>query len=189
MAKITLEEQPDFALLPKDSIVHLKVTEVVIREVDGRNGKWEKLEFTFEITGIQVTGDGSPVESYQSVVGSKIWGSVPFRLTDSAENKLRLWSEALLNMPMGVGFELDTDYFVGRTVRGLTGLYPKRAINPATGQPFMGHQIDSLLPMGNAGAQAPQAAPQQQTPAGLPQAQPQAVGAGWGGPQPEDPPF
>lgn len=145
MAKITMEEAKDFALLPKDSIVNLKITEAVIKEVQGQRGPWEKLEITFEILGIQATGDGSDPAQYQSVIGSKIWGSIPFRLNDSAENKLRIWSEAILGMELGIGFELDTDYFVGRQVRGLTGQYDKRN-RDAQGNPFKGHQIDSLLP-------------------------------------------
>lgn len=151
MAKITVEEQKDLTLLPPDSILHLKVDELTIREVDGRHGKWEKLEFKFKILGIQAVGDGSQAESYEDCIASPIWGSVPFKLTDSAENKLRQWCEAILGIELGVGYELDTDLLLNRECRGITSQYPKRAINPATNKPFMGHQVDSLLPQGNQG--------------------------------------
>lgn len=203
MAKITMEEAKEFALLPVDSIVNLKVTEAVIREVNSGRNPWEKLEITFEILSIQATGDGSPIENYQAAIGSKIWGSVPFKLTDSAENKLRLWTEAILGMELGLGFELDTEYFIGRTVRGITGQYDKRN-KDATGRPFKGHQVDSLL-AATPSAPAPQApnyaaAPTSPAPVGQvaqqtvtqPMTQPMTQvaggsnGVGW---QPEDPPF
>lgn len=148
MAKIILEEQPDYPTLPDDSIVFLKVDEVVDKEIQGRSGTWTKLEFKFKILGIQVVGDGSPLECYDSLIGEHIYGSVPFRLTDSPENKLRIWAEALLDMDLGVGFELDTDYFKGRDVRGITSTYEKRAINPSTGKPFRAHQVATLLKKG-----------------------------------------
>lgn len=158
MAKITMEEAKDLALLPKDSIVNLQVTEAVIKEINGQYGPWEKLQLTFKVLGIQATGDGSPVEDYAAVIDSKIWGSIPFKLNDSAENKLRIWTEAILGMDLGIGFELDTDYFVGRQVRGITNQYEKRN-RDAQGNPFKGHQIDSLLPAGAPVAQAPVAQP------------------------------
>lgn len=189
MAKITVQEQKDLTVLPIDSIVHLKVDELKIREVDGRHGKWEKLEFKFKILGIQATGDGSPVDQYEDAIASPIWGSVPYRLTDSAENKLRQWAEAILGIEMGVGFELDTDLLLGRECRGITSQYDKRA-KDAQGNPIKAHQVDSLLPRGN----LPQAAshspsqpsvqdpwapqPQQQPP------QPALPQQGW-----DDPPF
>lgn len=186
MAKIVVEEQKDFALLPVDSILHLKVDELEVKEVDGRNGKWEKLEITFKVLGIQAIGDGTPIADYEEqIIGSKIWGSVPFRLTDSAENKLRIWSEAILGVEMGVGFELDTDLFVGREVRGLTSQYEKRD-RDAKGNPIKRHQINSLLPKANnpvvgQGVQPqqqyaqpdPWASVQQQAPANDPWGQPQ----------------
>ena len=158
MAKIILEEQPEFAVLPAESILHLKVEEVSVKDVDGRNGSWQKLEFKFKILGIQAIGDGGQPEDYESLITQHIWGSVPFRLTDSAENKLRLWAESILQMELGVGFELDTELFLRREVRGITSTYNKRATDPRTGQPFKAHQVESLLPKGG----SPQA--QQQNP-------------------------
>lgn len=197
MARITLEEQPEYALLPVDSILHLKVDECTVKDVQGRNGDWQKLEFKFKILGIQATGDGSPVENYDSLIGGPIWGSVPFRLTDSPENRLRQWAEAIFGMELGLGFELDTDNFVRREVRGLTSQYEKRNKDPRTGLPFKAHQIESLLAMG--GAQPAQAAPAQnpwasapQQPAQQPVQQPVQNWAGSGVPAGgswEDPPF
>lgn len=163
MAKITVEEQKDLTLLPTDSIIHLKVDEIDVKEIDGRHGKWEKLEFKFKVLGIQAVGDGSSPEAYEDLIAGPIWGSVPFRLTDSPENKLRQWAEAILGMELGVGYELDTDLFLNRECRGITTQYDKRS-KDAQGNPFKGHQVDSLLPKQGYAQQAPTqqyAAPQQ----------------------------
>lgn len=170
MAKLVVEESKDFPTLPADSILFLKVEETKVKDVTGQNNSsWQKLEFKFKIMGIQAAGDNGPVERFENLIGTPIWGSVPFRLTDNPENKLRLWAEAILNMPLGVGFELDTDYLEGRQVRGVTSVYDKRNINPQTGKPFQNHQVSALLPIGD-GPQAqaqptPQPTPQPAQPA------------------------
>lgn len=146
MAKIILEEQPDFATLPPDSILELLVEEASVRTIEGRNGPWQKVECKFKILGIQATGDGSPVENYDSLVTQSIWGSVPFRLTDSPENKLRQWAEAILQVELGLGFELDTDMFERRQCRGVTSQYDAKTKDPSTGLPFKRHQVEFLLP-------------------------------------------
>lgn len=149
MAKIKLEEQPEFLVFPEDSILVLKIDEVSVQDMQGSNGPWQKLNFTFKILECQAMGDGSPVANADSAIGSKIWGNVPFKLTDSPENKLRQWAEAIFGMELGVGFELDTDLFEGKTVRGVTNQYDKKANNPATGRPFRAHSVNSLLPYGS----------------------------------------
>lgn len=176
MAKIVLEEQPEFTTFPVDSILELKVDECNVKTVDGRNGPWQKVEFKFKILGIQAIGDGSPIENYDAMITQHIWGSVPFRLTDSAENKLRQFAEAILGMELGVGFELDTDMFVNRQCRGLTSQYEKKV----AGQPSIWrHQVEALLPktggFGTPAAAAPAAtggdpwaAPKQPAPVGAP---------------------
>lgn len=188
MARITVEEQKDFSVLPADSIVHLKVDELEVREVDGRFGPWQKLEFKFKILGIQSVGDGGNPSEYDDLIAGPIWGSVPFKLTDSQENQLRLWAEAILGIELGVGFELDTDNFLNREVRGVTSQYTRKK----TGNPA--HQIESLLPKANSPAaqsnnpwasQATQATPAQSAAnpfASSPSAQ---AGQAWE----EEPPF
>lgn len=189
MARITLEEQVEYPLLPEDSILDLKIMEVETKEVDSQRGKWTKCEITFKILGVQHTGDGSPTEAYNNLLGEKIWGSVPFRFTDSSENKLRQWAEAILGMDLGIGFELDTDMFKERRCRGITGQYNKKAINPATQQPFKQHDIQSLL---RATGPEPTQQPVQQQAAGWgapaqapaqdPWGAPPSPQAGWGAP-------
>jgi hypothetical protein len=148
MPRITMTDQPDFAVLPSDSIVLLKIEETSIREVDGKNGKWEKLNVKFKVLDIQAIGDGSPKEGYESLIGDTMWGSVPFKLTTNPENKLRQWVEAIFGMELSQGFELDTDLLEGRTVRGITSQYASKTTD-ASGKPFMRHQVDSLLPYGS----------------------------------------
>ena len=185
MAKIVLEEQPEFVVLPDDSILFLKIEDVNTREITStrNDSSWTKLEFKFKILGIQVTGDGSPLDRYDSMIGQEIWGSVPFRLTDSPENKLRIWSEAILDMDLGVGFELDTDYFKGRECRGITSTYEKKSGNPdpKTGKMPRRHQIETLLRKG--GVSAPQPGGGWAQPQQSPQPQPQlaAVQDPWAG--------
>lgn len=178
MAKITLEEQPDFLTFPVDSILDLKIEECNVVTVNGRRGDWQKVECKFKILGIQALGDGSPVETFDSMLTQTIYGSVPFRFTDSAENKLRQWAEAIFNMELGLGFELDTDMFVGRRVRGLTSTYDKKLSDGAV---VKRHQVESLLPANGAAAAAPVAA----APAAAP-ADPWGSTT-WG--QSEEPPF
>lgn len=183
MAKIILEEQPEFVVLPPDSIIDLKVEEANVVEAQGRNGSWQKVEFKFKVLGIQATGDGSPVENYDTVITSTIYGSCSARLTDSPENKLRQWCEAIFQMPLEVGFELDTDMLIGRAVRGVTSQYQTKAGSDR-------HQVNALLPKsGTAPASVPQ--PTAATQGSAPQ--PVTAGAAkdpWASfPQPQDPPF
>lgn len=159
MAKLVVEEQKDFALLPVDSILLLKVDEMKEIELQGTHGPWTKLEIKFKILGIQAVGDGGDPGIYEDMIAGPIWGSVPMRLTDSPDNKLRQWAEAILGVQLGVGFELDTDLFAGRTVRGITSQYKKKQPD-AQGNPIWKHQIDALLMAGS--APAPQQQPQQQ---------------------------
>lgn len=163
MATIKMEEYEEFPVLPADSIIHTKVTNLELKEVPGRNGSWEKLEFTFTITGIQATGDGTPVENYESLIGSKIWGSVPFRFVNSPDNRLKQYVEAILGMEVGVGFELDTDLLTNRKVRAITDTYDKKTINPRTGKPYKQHQVSTLLPWGETAAAAPATVPATKT--------------------------
>jgi hypothetical protein len=143
MAKITMTEAPEFVTFPANSILHLRVEEITIREIEGKKGSWEKLEFKFKILGVQAVGDDSlTVDDCEPAIGAPIWGGVSATLTDNPENKLRQWTEAILGMELNVGFELDTDLLVGRDVRGLTGTYQKKS-------GFTGHQIDALLPKGS----------------------------------------
>lgn len=168
MAKLIVEEQKEFPTLPPDSIVNLLVDNVEVRTVQGSRGPWDKLEFKFKITGIQSV-PGTHPSNFDGLVGEHIYGSTPYKLTDSQENKLRLWAEAILNRPLELGFELDTDYFLRRECRGVTSTYEKRAINPVTNKPFIGHQIQSLLPVGAGGGVVPgqvQQQPLQQAPGG-----------------------
>lgn len=156
MAKITLEEAKEIQLLPKDSIVELKIEECNVVTQQGQRGEWQKVEFKFKILGIQAIGDGSPNSDYDSLITEFIYGSVPFKLNDHPENKLRSWAEAIFRQDLGLGFELDTDMFTGRMVRGLTSQYEKRGSrDPQTGQPFKRHQVESLLPKGDGVATSP----------------------------------
>lgn len=149
MARITMEEQQEFAVLPVDSILELKVEHATVKTVDGRNGTWQKVEFEFKVLGVQALGDGGPVEQFDDLITRSIYGSVPFKLTDSPENKLRQWAEAILGMELGIGFELDTDMFEGRQCRGITSQYKTKA-------GYDRHQVESLLPKGgSAAASAP----------------------------------
>jgi len=195
VVKLVAEEHKDFQLLPADSIVFLRVADTEVRDIERRNGgTWQKLEFTFEITGIQQLGDGSDPARFTEAVGSKIWGSSPFRLTDSPENRLKRWIEAILGLEITAGFELDTDYLRNRECRGTTSVYDKRTTNPQTGLPYQGHQIEDLLakasgnsPLGGWGGQQRSAAEAVVSGQQLPPAQPAQTPAlsGWN----DDPPF
>ena len=156
-----------------------------------------RLELRFLLTGFHVpeskltlaVGNGDNPDDYSDLIAGPIWGSVPFRLTESPENKLRQWAEAILGIELGVGFELDTDLLLGRECRGITSQYNKRNTD-SQGNPFKGHQVDSLLP--KASTPTPQqAAPQQQgyaQQAYQQQSQPSPIQDPWGGGS-DEPPF
>lgn len=170
MAKIALEEQEEILTFPVDSILELKIESAEVRTVQGRNGDWQKVEMKFKILGIQAIGDGGPVEPYENWITQNIYGSVPFKLTTSPENKLRIWAEAIFRQELGLGFELDTDMFIGRKVRGVTSQYEAKA-KDANGNPYKRHQVDMLLPFGSesaatSAAAAPAAASTPQDPWG-----------------------
>lgn len=192
MPKLIAEEHKDFQLLPPDSILYLRIADLEVREVERRNGgTWQKLEFTFDINGIQKLGDGTDPAQYAEVVGTKIWGSCPFKLTDSPENRLKRWIEAILGLEITKGFELDTDYLLKRECRGITSTYEKRIKDPRTGLPYKGHQIEDLLRKDGAnpvtGGWGNQAQPQSQQPQFHQPVQPPAQDP-WGGSL-DSPPF
>lgn len=183
MAKTTVEHQEEYPTLPDESIVVLKIEGCEVKEVQGRNGTWDKLEVTFRLQGVQAVGDGGNPDNYSKLIDEKIWGSVPFKLTDSPENRLRGWAEAILQTELPLGFELDTDFFDGRLVRGITNTYEKRSINQRTGKPFVAHQIRDLLPMGgNFTAPAPVTSDPWAQPAG----QATAANDPWASPAPSE---
>ena len=179
MPKIVMEEYEEFPTLPADTIVSVKVDSIFIKELQGQRGAWQKAEFTFKILGV-------PSDQYAALIGQKIYGSVPFRFTESPDNKLRQWVEAIFGMELTAGFELDTDLLIGREARGIVANYDKKAKDPRTGNPCKGHQISDLLPKGGSGlAQAAPAAVTNVTNNWVAPPAPQPVAAGgWS----DDPP-
>lgn len=138
MPKITLEEAPEFDVFPEETVIQVRVKDTEVRELEGRNGTWEKLNFEFEITKVF-----DP--AYKHMEGLRIFGGVPFRLTDHEDNQLRQWIEALLGLDLDVGFELDTDDLQGREARAITSTYVKKGTTTPR------HQVESLLPLGEDG--------------------------------------
>lgn len=185
MAKIVMEEYEEFPVLPADSIITVKVDDISVKEMQGQRGTWQKAEFKFKILGV-------PGPEYDNLISQIIYGSVPFRFTESPDNKLRQWVEAIFGMELSAGFELDTDLLLGRECRAVISNYDKRAIDPRTGRPFKAHQVDALLARGGSAAgggvsQAPAmagaGAPAQAAP--NPWTAPPATSGGWS----EEPPF
>lgn len=166
MARFKVDEQKSYPTLPDDSVLHVKVEKIDIRTVKGQRGDWDKLEFEFKVLGVLKAGDGSHISNYDALIGESIYGSVSARFTDSPENKARLWAEALFGRTLELGFELDTDWLIRRECKAVTSTWEKKSINPATGQPFIGHQVASLLPLGEMQASQPQQAPAAAQPGG-----------------------
>jgi hypothetical protein len=135
MAKIQLEEAPEFDVFPEETVIEVLVKVTEVREFEGKNGPWEKLNFEFEVTRVF-----DPTLKHME--GIKIFGGVPFRLTDHEDNQLRQWVEALLGLQdLGIGFELDTDDLDGRRARAVTGTYTKK------GTTQVRHTVEHLLPI------------------------------------------
>jgi hypothetical protein len=137
----TMEEaQSDFLTLPEDAILQVQVESVELRHVAGKDGKegWDKLNFKFKILEMPTSLEGE----FSALLGSVIFGSVSARLTTNPDNKLRQWSEALLDVgDLEAGFELDTDMLVGRKARGVVGNWVRKSDNSVN------HQIKGLLPI------------------------------------------
>lgn len=136
MAQLVVEKVDEYPVLPPDKIVQVEVVDVTEREVSSAKGDWMKFEFKFRILAVP-----SDLESdYGVLVGSHIWGSVPARLTTHPDNKLRQWSESLLNLDdLAEGYSLDTDDLIGRKGRALVTNYQKRDGKSQ-------HQVGSVLP-------------------------------------------
>src|SRR3954471_13099437 len=111
MARTVLEHHEDRLTFPADSILELKIDEAKVSEQNRRDGTgtWEKLSIKFKILGVQAVGDGSNPAGYDNWITEYIYGSIPFYLSDSADNKLRIWLEAIFRTELGLGFEFDTN--------------------------------------------------------------------------------
>lgn len=146
MARIELEEAKDWTVLPEGTIITVKVLAEETEVLDGKYGPWTKLNVTFEILDAP-----EPYASKDDVIGSKIWGGVPFKFEDDPENQLKNWSEAILGFDLSgnLGFELDTSDWVGRKCRAVVRTFTKR-----NGKE--GHGVDALLPLGSGQVAAPQ---------------------------------
>lgn len=145
MAKVVCEDAPEFEVLPPDTVITVRVLETSVNEYPGKNGSWEKLEFKFEIERVFD-------ESFTEAVGQWIWGGCAFRLTNHPDNTLNQWTAALLGIEPGIGFELDTDMFVGKKAKAVVSNY-----NTKDGKPR--HKVEALLPLETASVGAPMAAP------------------------------
>lgn len=140
MPKIIATEAEDFTVLPADVIITVRVEETKVETIPGKNGKdpWDKLDFKFVITGVTN-------EAYKDAEGQNIWGGVAFRLSNSPDNKLKQWTEALLGIEISEGFELETEWFEGRSARAVVANYTRSSGGTA-------HKVGALLPL--AGAQS-----------------------------------
>lgn len=140
MAKFTLEENSggDFLNLPDDAIVQVEVVSVETRAAtNSKTGEsWNKENFRFKITDIP----DALQEEFGVLEGSTIFGSVSSKFTMHPDNKLRQWVEALLDMELDAGFELDTDMLVGRRARAVISSYIKK-------DGTRNHQVAGLLPL------------------------------------------
>lgn len=162
MAQTRLVHQEDRITFPPDSLLSLRILEARVDELPSRNGgTWEKLNCKFQIQQVLAIGGAGPdaVQHFANWVGEDIYGSVRFYLSDKEDNELRLWLEAIFEIPAGqglpVGFEFDTNMLPGRFCRGITGQYLSKKTD-TSGTPFPRHEVKSLLrPDGNA-VQAPQ---------------------------------
>jgi hypothetical protein len=147
--KFTMEETKtdfEFLTLPDDTIVHVVVDNIELRNVPGKDGGegWQKLSFKFKLLELPTKIE----DEYAPLIGSTLWGSVSARFTEHPDNKLRKWAEALLDIgELEPGFELDTEMLIGRKGRAVISTYMKK-----DGQ--RNHQVAGLLPLVSAPQQA-----------------------------------
>jgi hypothetical protein len=151
MAKAVLEEAKEWTVLPEGTIITVKVLSEETETQDGKYGPWVKLNVAFEIIDAP-----QPWSLESDVIGSKIFGGIPFKFIDDPNNLLKNWSEAILGFELdgNLGFELDTADWVGRKCRAVVRNFTKR-----NGK--VGHGIDALLPLGGGQTAAPEDAARQ----------------------------
>lgn len=193
MAKTALIHQENRITFPPDSLLHLRIMEARVDELPRRsgNGTWEKLNVKFQIQQVLAIGGAGPdaVQHFANWHGEHIYGSVPFFLSDKEDNDLRLWLEAIFEIPVGeslpLGFEFDSNQIVGRYCKGVTGQYKSNKLD-AQGAQFSRHEVKGLLPAGNLAAPVQQY--QQQAPAQWGQPPQQQAQQGWSAPPQQYPP-
>lgn len=137
--KLTTQEAEEFLTLPEDTVIQVAVSEVTDRDVPPSNGRegWTSLSFRFKILEIPShLGD-----KFDVLIGQTIFGSVGSKLTTHPDNKCRQWVEALLDIEVEGGFELDTDVLVGRKARAVIGNYTKKEST------VVNHKVKGLLPL------------------------------------------
>lgn len=149
MAKIVMEEAVEILTFPKDTLLDLKVEEAKVVHVDSQRDNdpgWDSLELKLKVLDIVALGDGSTnKEPYSNWIGQFVYAKCSWKFTTSPQNKLRRYAEAIFRQsPLAEGFELDSDLFVGRRVRGITVQYEKSTRDPS-GKPYIGHKVDELL--------------------------------------------
>ncbi len=109
--QFTTEDEPDLTL-PEDSIHRARLMEIKERtfEFTDRNTGERKtstnLEWWWEVTR-PMAGLGD------EYVGRRVKGECRPKLTNRPGNRLREWSEAILDREIPVGFVLDLDDMVG----------------------------------------------------------------------------
>lgn len=109
--QFTTEEERDLTL-PADSIHKARLLEIKERTFeytdrnDGSRKTASNLEWWWEITR---PGTGLDDE----FIGRRVKGECRPKLTNRPGNRLREWSEALLNRDVPVGMLIDTDDLVG----------------------------------------------------------------------------
>lgn len=146
--KIRTEDEPDLTLA-EDTIIRARLEQVEYREfewTDRRTGdlkKGEVLEWYWEITS------ASAGEQY---VGRKIRGKCNPKSTNREGNRLREWSEALLDRQIPVGMEIDTDDLIGLEADVVIGIEtdrkdPSRVWDRVVGVlPISGQSFDDRQP-------------------------------------------
>jgi len=105
MPRATVEE-PEFVLLPEDTLLRCRLNAVNPKEVPyrdkntGEQKTFTKWEWEFQVI------EGEFAEK-------KIWGETNDKLTTHPDNKPRNWAEAILGQELDLGMEFDTDDIVG----------------------------------------------------------------------------
>jgi hypothetical protein len=115
--KFSVEDEPDLTLA-EDSIHRARLEELKFREFDwtDRDGKVQSgqtLEWWWKITRTSA-GD--------EYVGRRVKAECNPKMSNREGNRLRIWSEALLNRELPVGMSIDTDDLVGLEAEIVIGL-------------------------------------------------------------------
>lgn len=114
MPVLVLGESNYAGLIPADTVLPAIVTSCTHKKTpfinDDGTEAWQ-YEFAF-----QISDPGQPFD------GTRLWGKTSDKFVNNPNCRLYSWAQEILGVELEAGFELDTDFLAGNTVRVVVGV-------------------------------------------------------------------